>query len=359
MNTREVVVDAKSSPHAPVDPDVVLPDSVRRAAELAESYYKTEDKPDERQGQAVQERVQVTEVPQTTESASEQAPQTEPARQVEPDQFERPTHPIVDGSWEDKYMAMLGRYQASQRTIGEMQEQMAQLGDELMRTQSMIRQRPQQPPQPQRLVTETDLQNYGPELLDFTQRAAVEAIQPRLAQIQAENERLKRELERSTKRDLSDSLDDAIPNWREIDSSPRWKQWLSLPDLYSGRVRGQLLQDAIRAGEDHRVIGFFRGFLNEEQVTGHSSPPSPLVAAPEPRLPVMDMASLATPGRAARPAPGHDPATGGVAQKPMVTRAQISRFYDDVRKGLYEGRTADYNRDQAEIFAAQREGRIL
>jgi hypothetical protein len=40
----------------------------------------------------------------------------------------------------------------------------------------------------------------------------------------------------------------AVPNYQEIDNDPRWHQWLRQVDPYNGRIRQELLNDAIAAG---------------------------------------------------------------------------------------------------------------
>jgi hypothetical protein len=51
------------------------------------------------------------------------------------------------------------------------------------------------------------------------------------------------------------------PAWREIDSDPRWHEWLSQTDPFTGATHQQVLDDAIAAGSASRVIAFFNGFL--------------------------------------------------------------------------------------------------
>jgi hypothetical protein len=41
------------------------------------------------------------------------------------------------------------------------------------------------------------------------------------------------------------------------------------------------------------------------------------------------------------------------------TTADISKFYDDVRKGVFRGREEEKGRLERDIFSAQQEGRIL
>jgi hypothetical protein len=55
-------------------------------------------------------------------------------------------------------------------------------------------------------------------------------------------------------------------------------------------------------------------------------------------------------------------ATRGVrtasSKKPVYTREQIGELYELHRKGAYAGREAEWARQEADIFAAQREGRV-
>jgi hypothetical protein len=44
--------------------------------------------------------------------------------------------------------------------------------------------------------------------------------------------------------------------------------------------------------------------------------------------------------------------------KPIYTRAQIQQLYEAHRKGAYAGREAEWARQEADIFDAQKEGRV-
>jgi hypothetical protein len=256
---------------------------------------------------------------------------------------------------------MKGRFDQSQRTVGSLQQQLSELGDELIRTQQLItqprqQQQPNTPPQPVRVLTDEDRANYGPELLDVIQRAAREAIEPEINQVRQQNRNIAQRVATQTQQGVYQTLSAEIPNWNEINNSPRFKAWCRLPDLYSGVVRGKLLMDAFQAANAPRVVAFFRGFLAEEVATGQQPDPSgQQQQEPAPaRQPAIPLETLAAPGRA-KPATGNTPAP---ADKPIYTRAQVAGFYDDVRKGVYAGRDEDKKRDEALIFAAQREGRI-
>jgi hypothetical protein len=115
------------------------------------------------------------------------------------------------------------------------------------------------------------------------------------------------------------------------------------------------LNEAIASASAPRVISFFNGFKQEEVATGHIEPASVSHQAAPPREPAIPLASLAAPGRA-RPASGGDASLP--PDKPIYTRAQIKQLYEQHRKGAYVGREAEWARQDADIIAAGREGRI-
>jgi hypothetical protein len=169
-------------------------------------------------------------------------------------------------------------------------------------------------------LTEQDVQNYGTDLIDVTQRAALHAVAPELQQIKQQNAELQRQLSIEARRNLDARVERAVPNFREVDRDPRWLQWLAGTDALTGRSRQQLLNDAIASTDANRVAMFFRRF---QQEAGSVQAPA------------------AAPGRA-RSAP---------SGKPVYSHTQIAEFYSQHRKG-------EWARLEADFFTAQREGRV-
>jgi hypothetical protein len=354
----DVVVDQKPMDKLPYDPNDI-PDSVKKRVAAVEALYRpTNDSDGTTPPSEAPESPSVPPTETPTPQALESVPPTATPAPAEP--LPPPPENENDESWKRRFLRMQGSYNASQKTIGEMQEQMTQLGNELLHLQRMPPQpRQQQPPAPPpdapSYLTEQDEQNYGKELLDVTQRAALHAIAPHLQSLEAQNAELQARLAKEARRALDQAVEIAVPNYREIDRDPRWHRWLLGIDVLSGRVRQQLLNEAISAAQAPRVISFFRGFLNEEVATGHNEPAPNSRQPAAPREPAIDLASLAAPGRAR-------PATGGDASlppdKPIYTRAQLRELYSMHRKGAYVGREAEWARLDADIIAAGREGRI-
>jgi hypothetical protein len=367
----EVVVDAKPMPKLPYDPEVI-PEAVRKRAAAVDALYGTtaltpangsdgqaEPSVKPEHAQPVQEPAPAPQVPI---SAGEQPPATPaPSAPAEPSPAPSPPEDENSDTWKARANGYSGRYNAAQKQLAEMQEQMAQLGSELLHAQRLLSarqtQQPSRPPTPPpAYLTEQDVQNYGGDLIDFTQRAAVQAVAPHLQRLEDENAELKQRLAREAKRVLDQIVSAAVPNYLEVDRDPRWHHWLLGIDLYSGRVRQELLNDAIATGNASRVISFFRGFLAEEVATGHIEPAQSSPAASAPREPAVQLATLAAPGR-------DRPAGGGVTSlppdKPIYTRTQLRELYSAFRKGAYVGREAEWKRIDSDIIAAGREGRVI
>ena len=339
-----------SKDQVPVDPNVRIPDHVRRAAETAE---------------AIHQQAYTQPAP-----AEEQPPQPEPPPQPDPPQPEAQPprdETVTAEEWHHRYLSMQGRFRAAQQTIGSMEQQMAELGQELVRTQNMLAQQQAQPPAHERsqpdhnnLITAEDRANYGDELLDLTRRVALSTVAPELADLRAENQRLTNQVRSGTRRELFTTLDGKLPQWRQINQDVRFKSWLRLPNVYTGQIRGEMLKAAVDGAEAPKVLALFRDFLMEAQATGQMAPApqaeqqTAQTQQPAPRQPAVNLETLAAPGRA-RPASGD---TQVPSEKPIYTRAQIAKFYDDSRKGLYAGRQAEYDATQADLTRAQAEGRI-
>jgi hypothetical protein len=171
-------------------------------------------------------------------------------------------------------------------------------------------------------LTQKDLEDYGSDVLDLAQRAALHATAPELQRIDAQNAELRQQLADSRQRMLYQALDSALPNWREIDNDPRWRQWLLFSDPFNGRPRQALLNEAIARGDAMRTLSFFRGYLAE---AGQSPQPQHAPSAP----------------------------TG----KRTYARADITRYSDLYRRGRIS--ESDYQKLSADIHAASKEGRIV
>jgi hypothetical protein len=174
-------------------------------------------------------------------------------------------------------------------------------------------------------LTQQDLDNYGSELIDVTQRAAMQTIAPYLQDLQNQNADLRARQAQEQRRRLDQEVAAAVPNYLEIDRDPEWHRWLMGIDLMSGRVRQALLNEAIQHGNAQRVALFFRQFQQQEGQGGNTGAPR---------------------------------RTRSATSKPIYTNETIAQLYSQHRRGLYAGREAEWDSIERDIFQAQAEGRV-
>lgn len=311
--------------------------------------------------------------------ASDQPPAGDPPS-GDPAASKAPT-PLPQDGWETKYKVLQGKYNAEvprlQNQVRELSDMTRNMRDQLTATQNLLASfsAQQTPPsatpparaQPKRLVTDEEIKQFGPDLLDFIKRAASEHLLPvvesrfesRLAPVVAKAEQAVNGVASVTKRAAKNDRDSVlallgtqVPNWEELNEDPAFLEWLDQVDPFSGHQRGKLLEQAFEAYDGPRVVAFFRGYLSENAAL--NPPPAPPAAgapAPKPQKELKDFVAPGAPKTGAASAPDG-------SGKRAWTRAEIGRFYEDVRAGKYRAKPDEAKRLEADIFVAQREGRI-
>lgn len=268
---------------------------------------------------------------------------------------------------EQRYRSTAGRLEQALRLNEQMNERMQWLESQMATMRAQGAQPPAEPPATppprQRLVTDEEVQDFGEDLLNVVGKRARDEYAPefeelasRLRRLEGRVEGASSVIERTQVQEVYHTLDQAVPNWRELNRSEEFKMWLQQLDYFSGRRRYDLLQEAFAGHEAPRVVAFFQGFLSEAA----SPPQNPQARTPSaPPLPgngngsgKPSLESFAAPGRA-RSAPQELP-----PDKPVYTSAWIAKFMADKRTGKYRGREADADAIERDIYQAQHEGRI-
>jgi hypothetical protein len=274
-------------------------------------------------------------------------------------------------NWERRFKGLQGRYDHDVRQV---KDQLGQMSDQIQRLHSenaslrAARTPPAEPPPTQSLLSEQEIADYGPEFIDVARRVAREVAAPLHAEIlnlRSQLGHVQQETGNSFLTRMDDQVGSQVKNWRELNVDPRFVEWTKLPDVFSGAIRQQLMQDAWNAGDARRVAAFFQAFLAEEaavdpqRANGRPRPASRMTVTPTPSpvtapqsAPRLALEDLAAPGRA------HS-ASGAPAEKPVYTSADITRFYTDVKLGRWRGNEQQQAAIDADIMLAQREGRIV
>lgn len=332
---------------------MAIPEQVRKQSEAISRLYEemhAEGAAPE-QGEAASG---MTEAEASANSVTETAPESAPNEQRRTD--------TTSETAEQRYRTLQGMYNAdTARLRAENQQLNARLSqlEQLLSTLSAQSAGgvAQQQTQAQKLVTDKDVEEYG-DSIDVMRRVSREetlAAQRRIAEL----EQLIRNMQTSllprveqvaqrqavtAEQSFWSDLTNVVPNWREINSEPGFHSWLLEIDPLTGLTRQTYLDDAQRNLDASRVATFFRTW---QELSGQSVAQSPRNAA------ASQLDKQVSPGR------GRSGGAPSAEQPKTYTNADIARFFDDVRKGVFKGREAERDRIERDIFAAQRENRIV
>lgn len=217
-------------------------------------------------------------------------------------------------------------------------------------------------PTASKYVTDDDIEEYG-DTLDMVRRAAREEAEAVAFQReQALNERIKQlELEagyvrtsvvpvvenmtitqqEQIRNDFWKAIDTQVPDWETINANPAFIDWLQTEDEVTGITPQYFLTQAQVAYDAPRVIKFFNEW--KRKAAGGPTPAPTNIQDPLQQF----------------VAPGASRSTAPVEQKKKTwTRDEISQFYKDSMLGLYRNRPEEKKKIEADIFAAQQEGRV-
>lgn len=348
-----------------IDPDVKLPAAVRAAAARSDKIHSQLSAGEEIDPMLVQDTPEgdIVEVTSQGNPTNPEPPRVEEIQAPEPVQTQevkpKAAEPVADEvDWEARYKAMHGRVKQQDAAMRQMSEELSNLRA-LIGTMQTAPATELEPIKVERLVTDEEVNEYGRDLLDVVGRRAREEVAPLLAErdktiadLRAQLQGVSGQVQHSAKEKLFQTLDARLPQWRDLNTNEDFLTWLGLPDAFSGVIRHEMLKEAYAQGNANRVLAFFNGFLAEEAAVA----PQAQVTAPRTEtVAKVPLQNLAAPGKAKATA------TTPVApvEKRMISRAEIAQFYADCAAGRYRTKEPERQKLEAEIFSAQREGRIV
>lgn len=293
------------------------------------------------------------------EVAAPAATHQEPARtQAEPaTQAEDENSPTYAQRWRSQQ----GIVNAVNRKLQEAESRTANL-EQLVASLQNASSAPQAQQAPSRLVTDTDVTEYGSEMVDFARRVTREEMAPiaqalhdlnrRMEQLQGMAPTVQRVVanqQATAEQSFADKLTRAVPDWTRINDDPRFHDWLLTPDDMTGLQRQTYLADAEQALDLQRVVSIFQAWKRESGVQ-NAPAAQPTAAASN----ASKLERQVAPGRASA-------STAAPSQKAekQYTPADIAAFYKDKLRGMYKDRAAEAQAIERDIFLAQREGRVV
>lgn len=380
---------------AAIDPHVIIPPAVKRAAERSNELSAQAKALREARPPNADDPLQIANPPASAPNPASgvvTAP-FDPNNQNPPDptlsstQSQTTTGVTINSQqgsqadWEHQFNSMKGRYERTETDNRRMAAQIADM-QRLLATMPVNQPQPPRPPegsgvqftggisgnaprQPQRRVSPKEIEEYTPELLDVVGRRAQEVIEPylhgiynqfeqRLGTLQQQLGGVRGAVAYSAQERMYNDLSQKIPNWEKINDMPEWHAWLKNPDPMTGQIRQTILTGAHQNNQTNQVVAVFERFMAENGIQTPSLPPPANngYVAPAPVTPQVNLMALAAPGRA-KEGQSSVPQT-----KPIYSGADIKQFYNDKTFGRYAGREDEANRIEQDILLAARENRI-
>lgn len=332
------MINASSPQSGRNDPDVVIPEAIRRQNKNIEDYYKQATS-----GQAPAE--QKATAPQPLENGD--ASQNE-------QQAQAPKEKAGEIDYKHQYLSNKGRWERAEAKAAQLAEQVDSL-------RSIIAQSAAAPVSSgtgttTRLVTDQEIEDFGPDLIDVARRLAQEEtanLRSQLSEVTSKLNAMANTTVVDARQRMLDRLGQEIPEWNALNENPEFLAWLGLPDVFSGVIRHDMLKAAYERNDASRVVAFFKGFLQEKAVVGVA--PTTKKAQAETPAPKMSLEEFAAPGRGGT----SSTATAGADEPPTITTHEIATFYADCAAGRYDKKPEEKLRIERAIFAAQAKGRII
>lgn len=264
---------------------------------------------------------------QATLEAQQESQQAQPEAQPATEQQQE----TRDASyWRHRFDVLQGKYNAE---VPALRKEIATLTEQVARSakpESAI----QRAQDAMSDLTEDEIDEYGPDLVNFIKRVAGNAANSSgggdLQEMKTQLEQLRDEKTQDATARFWVDLEAQVPSFRAINADPLFHQHLAGVDPLSGMTRQQLLVDAQQALDPYRVAAIFKSF-SPQQKAQQNTIPDELIQPRQSRSSTTD-----------------------IQQGKTWTRNDISEFYRN---------KASYPKDQAaaieaDIFAAQLQGRI-
>lgn len=270
-----------------------------------------------------------------------------------------------DDTFEQKYRTLQGMYNAE---VPRLRDQAKQYEERITGLEKLLSTMQSAPTpadngtmtqaQIERLLSDDDVAEYG-ESIDVMRKVSREEYLPFMQKIaDLENtiknlqtsvvpqvNNLAKQTAESREQSFWSQLSTAVPDWQQINNNPDFQTWLLEVDPLTGVNRQSALEQAQRSLDIGRVVRFFDVWsnLNGGGNVAQNSHSGSVNA---------ELQRQIAPGK------GRTTKAPTGAEGKVYTGADITKFFDDVRKGKYRGREAERDRIERDIFAAQRDGRI-
>lgn len=269
--------------------------------------------------------------------------ETEPQQEQEQEEHQQQEQPQADDAIkqlqaelaksEQRYRTLNGMIRQKDNTI----RQMEQLLSQLQATEENTKKEESSTPTPDEAK---DREEYGSDFVDMVERTVARQLarlDGRLQNIE-QNVRASTEVTAQTQQErFYAQLAQRVPDWRELDNSPEFAQWLQ-----QSKARVALVQHAMA---NYDVVEIAELFEHYKAITGTDK---------QAKEPASAKAARPSLEQKVAPSKGRSSNASASQEKREWTRSEIAQVYRDRRKYTQK----DFDALQRDIFSAQKEGRV-
>ena len=350
---------------------MALPEQIRKQSEAVQELYKQLGAEDS----GADTTSASDENSSTGDNAGTQADSADTSVSSVDQSTEKNERSTVDGpsseSYEQQWRSLQGMYNATNNrlqsvteTNREYQSRITQM-EQLLASLSTVPSNTAPIMANQNLVSESDRNDYG-ESIDVMRKVSREELYPvaaKIASIEAtinqlaaslntsvlpQVQRVAHQQAMSSEERFWTALSNSVPNWQQINNDSGFQGWLLSVDPLTGISRQTYLEQAQNSLDVNRVVAFFQSYSESSGKFLADANAQPNRSAVSSQL-----EKQVNPGRSKG---GSPPATQNAK---TYTAADITDFFNKVRQGVYRGKEDERDRIERDIFAAQRDGRIV
>lgn len=318
---------------------MALPRSVQQQADSANKHFESLQNPAPAAPEA-DEKAPDAPVTDKQPAEPEQKPETERHSQGE-DKTPTDEPQRSEAYWEHRFNVINGKYAKEVPALQEKVRTLTQDLESANRQITELKSASDKPTNPGGL-TDADMQKakdeFGPDVVEFFERLASSGRGPdnsaEVAELKREIRELKQQDRQKTEASFLTALNELVPDWETVNVDPKFHAFLAQYDSQTGKQRQQTLTEKHQALDADGVAAVFDAFKKQQPKEPQSRIPDDQVDPPTSR------------------------STTAPEGKRIWTGAEITAFYKDRAAGRYRNDPNEAKRLEADIFAAQREGRV-
>ena len=328
---------------------MAVPEQVRKQTEAVQALYNDINDP------ASPDKDEATVEPLVQEVPPADSVQEPASEALAPEQADASQD---DETFQQKYQTLQGMYNADVPRLNAQIQELTQRGQQMEQLVATMQSAP--PPAaeaapPVSSLTAEEVDEYG-ESIDIMRKVSQEIagqyeqrltdMQGKLDQLQGSVvprvEQLANQQAQSTEQAFWSDLTREVPTWRQTNDNQDFQSWLLETDPLSNLTRQTFLDDAQRNLDVARVAGFFTTWAGQSGL-----------APAQPNRTASELEKQIAPGK------GRNNGSAPTAELKTYTPTDITKFFEKVRQGGFEGKEKERDAIERDIFAAQADGRIV